>query len=52
MEKVFLESDTDGQGEIRATGFNEQVDKFYDKLDEGKVSETRVYNLRSKGRLM
>jgi hypothetical protein len=29
---------TDNQGEIRATGFNEQVDKFFDKLEEGKVS--------------
>ena len=29
------------QGEIRATGFNEQVDKFYDQLDEGKVSDPK-----------
>jgi len=25
------------QGEIRATGFNEQVDNFYEVLEEGKV---------------
>jgi len=30
------------QGEIRATGFNEQVDKFYDQLDEGKVSTCKT----------
>ena len=28
----------DPQGEIRATGFNEQVDSFYEMLQEGKVS--------------
>jgi replication factor A1 len=33
-----VEHGADEQGEIRATGFNDQVDKFYDKLDEGKVS--------------
>jgi replication factor A1 len=27
----------DETGEIRATGFNEQVDAFYDKLKEGHV---------------
>lgn len=26
------------KGEIKATGFNETVDTFYDKLAEGKVS--------------
>lgn len=26
------------KGEIRATGFNEQVDSFYELLQEGKVS--------------
>ena len=27
----------DETGEIRATGFNDQVDQFYDKLKEGNV---------------
>ena len=30
--------ETHMQGEIKATGFNETVDTFYDKLAEGKVS--------------
>ena len=29
---------TENQGEIRATGFNAQVDSFYDLLQEGKAS--------------
>lgn len=28
------------QGEIRATGFNEQADAFYEILQEGKVSHS------------
>lgn len=39
-----------GQGEIRATGFNEQCDLFYPQLEEGKVyfvSKARV-NLAKK----
>ena len=27
----------DESGEIRATGFNEDVDKLYDRLEEGKL---------------
>ena len=40
----------DESGEIRATGFNQQVEQFYDKLEEGKVyyvSKARV-NLAKK----
>nr|CAD7397032.1 unnamed protein product [Timema poppensis] len=35
--KLFSFSLVDESGEIRATGFNEQVDQFYDILEEGKV---------------
>lgn len=34
------------QGEIKATGFNEQCDAFYDLLQEGKVREERAYTPR------
>ena len=40
----------DESGEIKATGFNNAVDEFYDKLQEGKVyyiSKARV-NLAKK----
>lgn len=35
----------DDSGEIRATGFNQQVDQFFDMLQEGKaylISKARV----------
>jgi replication factor A1 len=35
--KLFNVTFVDESGEIRATGFNEQVDNFYDKLELGKV---------------
>lgn len=35
--KLFNVTFVDESGEIRATGFNEQVDNFYDKLEVGKV---------------
>ncbi|KAF5098687.1 hypothetical protein D0Z00_001940 [Geotrichum galactomycetum] len=35
--KLFNVTFVDESGEIRATGFNEQVDNFYDKLEIGKV---------------
>ena len=35
--KVFNVTFTDETGEIRATGFNDTVDAFYDLLEEGKV---------------
>jgi replication factor A1 len=48
--KLFNVNFMDESGEIRATGFNAQVDQFYDKLEEGKVytvSKARV-NLAKK----
>lgn len=48
--KIFTVTLMDDSGEIRATGFNHQVDQFYDKLEEGKVyyvSKARV-NLAKK----
>jgi replication factor A1 len=48
--KLFNVTLMDESGEIRATGFNTQVDDFYDKLEEGKVyfiSKARV-NLAKK----
>lgn len=35
--KLFSVNLLDESGEIRATGFNEQVDQFYDLLQEGQV---------------
>jgi replication factor A1 len=35
--KLFSVNLLDESGEIRATGFNEQVDQFYDMLQEGSV---------------
>ncbi|KAI5285332.1 Replication factor A protein 1, partial [Ascosphaera aggregata] len=35
--KLFNATFIDGTGEIRATGFNDQVDKFYHLLEEGVV---------------
>jgi ssDNA-binding replication factor A large subunit len=35
--RLFTVHFLDETGEIRATGFNEQVDAFYDKLKEGHV---------------
>ncbi|KAK0638749.1 hypothetical protein B0T16DRAFT_394607 [Cercophora newfieldiana] len=35
--KLFSVNFLDESGEIRATGFNEQVDQFYDLLQEGNV---------------
>jgi replication factor A1 len=35
--KLFSVNFLDESGEIRATGFNEQVDQFYDLLQEGQV---------------
>jgi len=35
--RLFTVHFVDESGEIRATGFNDQVDAFYDKLKEGKV---------------
>jgi len=43
--KLFSVTLMDDSGEIRATGFNEAVDNFYDKLQEGKafyISRARV----------
>jgi replication factor A1 len=48
--KLFNVNFMDESGEIRATGFNAQVDQFYEKLEEGKVytvSKARV-NLAKK----
>lgn len=45
--KLFNVIFVDESGEIKATGFNEQVDNFYDKLEQGKVyyvSGARVNN--------
>jgi hypothetical protein len=36
--RLFTVHFLDETGEIRATGFNDQVDAFYDKLKEGNVS--------------
>jgi ssDNA-binding replication factor A large subunit len=35
--RLFTVHFVDETGEIRATGFNDQVDSFYDKLKEGNV---------------
>lgn len=43
--KLFNVTLVDETGEIRATGFNQQVDQFYDMLQDGKayyVSKARV----------
>jgi hypothetical protein len=40
--RLFTVHFLDESGEIRATGFNAQVDAFYDKLQEGKVI-TQMY---------
>lgn len=48
--KLFNVTFTDASGEIRATGFNQQVDELYEKLEDGKlyyVSKARV-NLAKK----
>ncbi|KAL5511367.1 STE23_2 [Sanghuangporus vaninii] len=48
--QLFTVTFMDESGEIRATGFNQQVEQFYDKLEEGKVyyvSKARV-NLAKK----
>jgi len=36
--KLFSVTLMDETGEIRATGFNDAVDNFYNVLEEGKVS--------------
>jgi hypothetical protein len=40
--RLFTVHFLDESGEIRATGFNDQVDAFYDKLKEGKVQDHLV----------
>lgn len=41
--RLFNVNFLDESGEIRATGFNEAVDKFYDMLEVNKVSSQRVW---------
>jgi len=43
--RLFTVHFLDESGEIRATGFNDQVDAFYDKLKEGKVVSYRYKTL-------
>lgn len=38
--KLFSVTLMDETGEIRATGFNEAVDAFYNVLEEGKVGDS------------
>lgn len=47
--KLFSVTLVDSSGEIRATGFGEQVDKFYDAITEGQVytvSRAQLKNAR------
>lgn len=49
--RLFTVHFLDESGEIRATGFNDQVDAFYDKLKEGKVSPTTILFVNHAGLL-
>lgn len=37
-----LRHGADYQGEIRATGFNEAVDQYYEMMQEGKVGRAAI----------